>query len=364
MSDESVFLSILIIDDSEIKVVKIKEAITRAGHESLITLARDQNEARRKLHDEKYDLVILDMQLPVIWGETDPESQGGENILSDLFTMSEDYKMPTSIIALTEYEFLQNKIQDEYPDVAAIRFLPDSGKWSEALGRKIDSLLRAKKDDSKQIVYCEGKNALLLNSIGLNNVEFRGLEDCRAIFLAAKNEKTKYALRDKDFLTLNEVLRLEAEFDNYHILRYYCFENYLYHPDNLQSLIPGFDLDRYKNEIVAQKNEKLLNIIQDYKLARDGYLELNENGKRRKDKKSENEIIEALRNNAFEVFYPYFDMAGKKDAEGKKSFNKSCLSGCNFDKVALVQTDWFKSKFQSLLIIRNKPFYRSNRPGS
>ena len=89
--------------------------------------------------------------------------------------------------------------------------------------------------------------------------------------------------------------------------------------------------------------------MQDYKISRSGYLDLTDNSKVNMDKNPEYEIVERLQKNEFEEFYPYFDMAGKKDNDNKKSYNKSFLMEYNLTPLVLTQTSWFKSKIEKLL---------------
>ena len=199
---------------------------------------------------------------------------------------------------------------------------------------------------SNKIIYCEGDNVTYYNSIGLKGIEFWALKDSRAIYFAAKNEKDKFALRDRDFLTTNEIKILTnlPFHENYFILEYYCFENYLFHPDNIAEVIVGFNKDEYIEELTKQKNAKIDSIIQDYKLARLGYTDFTDNDKSTMDNNPEDEIISSLKSDSFETFYKFFDMAGKKDKGFKKSFNRSYLEKFNLDKEQLAKTNWFKTK--------------------
>lgn len=345
MTSQIITLSILLVEDSPYKIERIQTLINDEGHIRL-TIAMDQIEAQRKMELEKFDLLILDMQLPLRQGE-EPEIDGGEKILIELDS-DDSFKVPNLIIALTQHDQSEQSLRDTYPDIAVIKYENSSVKWESALKRLLARLVKSKVEQ-KFIIYCEGQNAELFNLMGIENIEFRGLPDCRAVYLAAKNEKDKYALRDRDFLTSNEVTALQKMHPNYFILDYYCFENYLYHPENIKCLMPDFDKAAYEAELVRQKRAKLMTIVQDYKISRSAYFDFNDNGKSNMDSDPEKEIVSSLESDEIEKFYPYFDMAGKKDKNHNKSFNKDFLAKYNLSKELLAKTSWFKSKVTALI---------------
>jgi len=342
-------LSILLVEDNEIKKMIVQKYIESICKTLSLSFAKDRISALKKLSIEKYDLMLLDMQLPNREEDTEPQENGGEMLLDEIF-FDEQYRIPTKIVALTEFENLQNNIREKFPELGAIKFDSSSDNWKEIIKRVLHSLSKSK-NEKKIIIYCEGKNAELYNQIGIPNVEFWGLNDSRAIYHAAKNEPDKLSLRDRDFLTSNEILKLTSKqyFENYRILEYYCFENYLYHPDNILELIPDFNHSNYINELTSQKNIKLDAIIQDYKISRMGYTDFNDNDKVNMDKNPEEEIIQCLKSDSLEDFYKFFDMAGKNDKGYKKSFDKTFLSSLNLNPYDLVKTKWFKEKIEKLL---------------
>lgn len=344
-------LSILLVEDSEFKRLIVTKFIQEACPKLSLSIAKDRISALTFLQSEKFDLMLLDMQLPNREEDKDPQEDGGETLLEEIL-YEEGYKQPTQILALTQYEELQASVREKFPELGAIKFDSSSDSWKNGISRVLYSLSKSK-TEKKIIVYCEGSNAPFYNLLGISNVEFWELSDSRAIYLAAKNEPEKLSLRDRDFLTSNEISILTSKpyFENYRILNYYCFENYLFHPDNLNEAVPDFDYDGYISEITTQKNTKIDAIIQDYKISRMAYTDFNENAKTNMDKNPEIEIIPALRSDDFEEFYRFFDMAGKNDKSSKKSFDKTFLSKYNLDQKALVKTKWFKEKIIDLLKI-------------
>jgi len=67
---------------------------------------------------------------------------------------------------------------------------------------------------------------------------------------------------------------LKKLYPNYYLLDYYCFENYLFHPENIASLkLDGFSKADYIKDIKAQKDFNKSKIISNYKKAIDSYQE-------------------------------------------------------------------------------------------
>ena len=192
----------------------------------------------------------------------------------------------------------------------------------------------------KMIVFCENQNDEYYQLLELDKKIFVGVKDVKDVFLQTKNQPKSFGLRDRDYLTESEILRIRKKYSNLYILNFYCFENYLYHPDNIQEIYPqGFNYQEYLNEIVKQKNDNLLDIVLRLNDSRKNYQELGEAGiNSREDEKV---ITDKLKSDKFEDFYPYFDM--------KSKFKKQYLEKLNLSTKKLVKTQWFKTQIEKVL---------------
>jgi len=191
----------------------------------------------------------------------------------------------------------------------------------------------------KRIVVCENQNDEYYNLLGLEDTIFVGVKNSRELFLTVKRDSNYQGLRDRDFLTEGERMRLKQKFPHLHILEYYCFENYLYHPDNMAEINPpGFERQAYTDEIFKQKQQRLHSILPDIKVSRQNYEELKEHGIKEKDLDS---LIKDLESNDFESYYKYFDM--------KTQFGRQSLEAWNVSQKSLVQTQWFRNRIIHLL---------------
>jgi len=194
------------------------------------------------------------------------------------------------------------------------------------------------------IVFCENKNSIVLNNSGLKNVSFISEQNSNSVFIKVRANPDKFALRDRDYLTDEEIQRLKKQFKNYFILEYYCFENYLYHPENLSELnLSSFNIDDYKADIISQKNMKRDKIISIYKKSRDSYQELKIDSEKIKCKKDD-KIIEYLNSDDIEIFFKSFSM--------KDFYDKKQLEKYNLTEEILSSTNWFKVNFLKIIDVK------------
>lgn len=192
----------------------------------------------------------------------------------------------------------------------------------------------------KQLILCENKNDEYYNLLSLPDKLFIGVQDKRQVYLNVKQNPAYFGLMDRDFITDVEIAKLRQQFPNLRVLGYYAFENYLYHPDNLREAFLDFDAEAYRTEIVRQKNEHRDYILTGLEGARRGYSVLNDENIKR-DEQATQTIIEALRSDDLETFYPYFDM--------KTRFNRQSLSKLKLSPKRLVQTHWFRTAILNAL---------------
>jgi AAA15 family ATPase/GTPase len=218
--------------------------------------------------------------------------------------------------------------------------VPVSKESIEAYDIAIPKHLLGKLLADRTLVFCENKNAVLLNCLTLPQTLFVGVNNSNAVFLSIKHDSSIHGLRDRDFLTDNEIIRLTEQFPKYHILRYYCFENYLYHPDNIAELdIPNFYKEQYIQELTILKNQRKDVLLMSVEHARSRYEEFKNDGEKVKDKDI-TDIARSLVSDIFEEWYKFFSM---------KDGARASLMQFNLKQQDLVQTSWFKTQITQIL---------------
>ncbi|MEO6232748.1 MAG: AAA family ATPase [Ferruginibacter sp.] len=191
-----------------------------------------------------------------------------------------------------------------------------------------------------KLVVVENKNDEYFNAaLGQEGYLFLPANNNREVFLTIKRDKDKTGLRDRDYLRSDEIDKIRTQLPNLKILPLSNFENYIYHPNNIAELgFEGFNIDEYLNEIIKQKNEKLIEIVSEIGTSRTHYIEFKDCIK---DDGNLKPITDALKSNSFEEFYPLFNM--------KKHFNKKCLTKYKYNLSDLSKTEWFRSQILNVL---------------
>ena len=87
--------SILIVDDSAIVLESVGDFFREKGY--LVDIAQTGNDARQKLHDKQYDVLILDIILPDISGV-------------DFLNEQKEYLLNTYVFIITGYANLENTL--------------------------------------------------------------------------------------------------------------------------------------------------------------------------------------------------------------------------------------------------------------
>lgn len=137
-------LSVLIVDDDPEKAKSVAEGLSQVnGIESVITVG-DQISAKRAMKDTAFDLVVLDIALPLRSNE-EPQRLGGLDLLNEVINRPV-YKRPGHFVGLTA-------ITDVYEQAAA-RF--GNELWSVIFyDRTSDSWLEQLKAKARHIIAAE-----------------------------------------------------------------------------------------------------------------------------------------------------------------------------------------------------------------
>jgi nucleoside phosphorylase/CheY-like chemotaxis protein len=99
-----VTVSVLLLDDSERRIRAISTRLEEGAKEVpvKITVAGDSATARRFLRSSHFDLMVLDIALPLFPKES-PAPRAGLEFLKEV-TFDEDYMAPTHVVGVTAYE--------------------------------------------------------------------------------------------------------------------------------------------------------------------------------------------------------------------------------------------------------------------
>lgn len=137
-------IKILIVDDNQSKIKNIKLILNEIPEVSLIDTSTNIIQAKRCLKEATYDLLILDLGLPLRDGD-DPLPKNGIDLLNEL-NRSSNYNIPAQIIGISEFDDYINQFKEFYEDElwALIKYDIDNNLWETKIKKKIEYLVKFK----------------------------------------------------------------------------------------------------------------------------------------------------------------------------------------------------------------------------
>ncbi len=207
---------------------------------------------------------------------------------------------------------------------------------------------------SYKLFFVENEDRHYFASLNIPITLFVAEKNRDAVFHKAKSGNFN-GIVDRDFLTDNDIEAIEQKYGCLKILKFYCIENYLFHPENLDEYYKKgnshFNKEAYKQKIAAEKELRKQELLIKVASIRQGYPYFKEpgmeNSKNRERFTPDNEnykqtktISDYLNSNAFEEFYKSFSM---------KDFCKSLSERQHISPIDLSKTNWFKHQIEKII---------------
>ena len=194
---------------------------------------------------------------------------------------------------------------------------------------------------NRRLVLCENKDTLLYNSMALPKLLFVEARDKNAVRSQVMANGEFSGLIDRDFLGSEEIQEIRRKQPNLFVLRYYCLENYLYHPNNLVEISPPeFDEAQYRDLVREGMRTGRDLLLRNLEKSRSGYEVIKTFSKEMKSKAMD-EVTEATASDDFETFYPFLDMKNNRPGTYMGPFN--------FKPKDLVQTSWMRDAIATVM---------------
>lgn len=141
-------MKILIVEDNDIKRNEIIELLCNAN----IALKKDFkecksiNSAKETLRKEKFDVLLLDLNLPIRDGSESIPKKGLE-LLKD-FKYDVRYSQPKEIISITAYEEELAEVKEEFEQnlIHIIHYHPIKDEWKKKLIERLEYLKSSEKE--------------------------------------------------------------------------------------------------------------------------------------------------------------------------------------------------------------------------
>lgn len=139
-------ISILLVDDNQHKISNIRKYLERYPEISLIETATNIVSAKRMLVTNHFDLLMLDLGLPLRDGD-DPLPQNGIDFLQEI-NRSERLLRPSHILGVTAFDEYIEQFKDIYEEElwTLIKYDHETDIWKTKLRNKIEYLIRSKHD--------------------------------------------------------------------------------------------------------------------------------------------------------------------------------------------------------------------------
>ena len=113
---ETMSIKVLVVDDQQSKLHKLINCLTETGvGREHIDVALNGIDARRLLRKNQYDLLILDLSLP-LRPEDPPASDGGADLLDELKDRSDVFIKPTYIVGVTSHSELARRLEYKFSE--------------------------------------------------------------------------------------------------------------------------------------------------------------------------------------------------------------------------------------------------------
>ena len=140
-------IKILILDDSDRKIDKIKQVLVEGCdlHENDIEVAKSVANGRKAISKDYFDLVLLDLVLPLFENE-EPQEEGGLSFIREIMSADGRVKVPTQIIGLTEKANAYNKEKEEFQSLLfnVIQCKQGDAEWINQLKYAVNYSIRCK----------------------------------------------------------------------------------------------------------------------------------------------------------------------------------------------------------------------------
>jgi nucleoside phosphorylase/CheY-like chemotaxis protein len=132
-------MKILVVEDNAEKlrhVVNVLQQVSGCDMETIDT-AHDALEAKRKLREESYDFLVLDVALPER-ADKEASPDGGMALLKEVLER-DIYNKPREIVGLTAFSEVRERVGPEFAQDLwdVIQYEPFSDLWADQLKRKV-----------------------------------------------------------------------------------------------------------------------------------------------------------------------------------------------------------------------------------
>ena len=140
-------MNVLLVEDDAYKRDKIEAVLATARgftDVSSVTRAASVFQAARELRAQRFDVMILDITLPIT-DDGDPQQLGGVELLEDIVRHPAEYGPPSHTIGITAYADVHERCGRQFASwmLSIALYDPSTVEWENALRARIEHILSA-----------------------------------------------------------------------------------------------------------------------------------------------------------------------------------------------------------------------------
>ena len=150
-------MKVLLVEDNGDKAQRVADALvqTNGFNAAYLDHVGNINAAKQKLREVSYDLLILDIALPIRVEELARE-EAGVRLLKEVYDRGPDgvYKVPDHIIGLTAYPDVLDQVAQQFSEklLSVVFYDPTSDEWQRRLQELTRHIIAAKADQQVEPV--------------------------------------------------------------------------------------------------------------------------------------------------------------------------------------------------------------------
>lgn len=156
--------SVIILDDEYDKIEEIMLVLSDSGIQARqVVKVSTSNEARKAMREHRFDLLILDMNVPPLLGAA-PDPNGGISLLK-MMLLDGAAKFPSQVIGITAKESIFSAAEKEMKSLSWTLCFYDKGSddWRFILKQKVGYSVQAKNSESP--VALESFDVVLITAL-------------------------------------------------------------------------------------------------------------------------------------------------------------------------------------------------------
>ena len=147
-------IQILVVDDNILRVAHIKELAKYYKPQKVqFTYVSSVIEAKQMLFDTLFDVMLLDLVLP-LRAESTPMDTGGGDLLREIVRINR-YKLPHHVLVISEYENALKDLSSISNELAftSIKYSASDEAWKICLKNFLDQILRVESHSAIEFDY-------------------------------------------------------------------------------------------------------------------------------------------------------------------------------------------------------------------